>query len=139
MNKHNVPDFSMFLNVILNILLIFAGTPLSIYVLSNVGYVGSFVPVLLGYYFLRRWRPEIFRPYRLPEFMKYVAVALAALYFLVWAVGIPACAKEGCQPGGAKMFFIGVVVVLLYFPLYWWRQVENRKHGTTDYKVAANV
>ena len=66
-NRHNVPDFSMGLNVILNILLIFAGTPGAIYVLSNVGYVGSFVPVLLGYYFLRRWRPEIHRPYRLPE------------------------------------------------------------------------
>ena len=138
-NKHNVPDFSMGLNVVLNILLIFAGTPLSIYVLSNVGYVGSFVPVLLGYYFLRRWRPEVHRPYRLPEFMKYVAVGLAALYFFVWAVAIPACAKEGCQPGGAKMFFFGVIFVLLYFPLYWWRKWENSRMGTTDHKVPVRV
>jgi amino acid transporter len=135
-NKHNVPDFSMGLNVILNIGLLFAGTPGAIYVLSNVGYVGSFVPVLLGYYFLRRWRPEILRPYRLPEFMKYVAVALALIYFIVWAVGIPACAIKGCQLGGGKMFLIGVFLVLCYFPLYWWRKAEDRKHGTTDHKVA---
>jgi amino acid transporter len=138
-NRHNVPDVSMFLNVIMNILLLFAGTPGAIYVLSNVGYVGSFVPVLLGYYFLRRWRPEILRPYKLPEFMKYVAVALAALYFFVWAVGIPACAIKGCQPGGGKMFIIGLIMVLLYFPLYWWRKAEDRKHGTTDHKVPASV
>ncbi len=134
-NKHNVPDVSMAMNVFFNILLIFAGTPLSIYVLSNVGYVGSFVPVLLGYYFLRKWRPEIHRPYKLPEWMKYAAVGLAALYFFVWAVGIPACAIKKCQPGGLKMFVIGVVVVLLYFPLYQWRMMEDRRHGTTEHKV----
>lgn len=138
-NRHNVPDVSMGLNTVLNIALIFVGAPGAIYVLSNVGYVGSFVPVLLGYYFLRRWRPEIHRPYRLPEWMKYVAVALAALYFFVWSVGIPSCAIEGCQPGGGKMFVIGVIVVLLYFPLNWWRKVEDRKHGTTTYKVTTSV
>ena len=133
-NRHNVPDFSMGLNTVLNILLIFVGAPGSIYVLSNVGYVGSFVPVLLGYYFLRRWRPEIFRPFKLPEWAKYGALALAALYFFVWAVGIPACAIEGCQLGGGKMFIIGVIIVLLYFPLYWWRKAEDRKLGTTEFK-----
>ena len=138
-NRHNVPDFSMGLNVILNILLIFAGTPGAIYVLSNVGYVGSFVPVLLGYYFLRKWRPEIHRPYRLPEWMKYVALVIAALYFIVWAVGIPACAIEGCQLGGGKMFVIGVIIVLLYFPLNWWRRVEDRRLGTTEMKTPAGA
>lgn len=138
-NRHNVPDFSMGLNVVLNILLLFAGTPGAIYVLSNVGYVGSFVPVLLGYYFLRRWRPDVLRPYKLPEFMKYVAVGLAALYFFVWAVGIPACAIKGCQPGGGKMFVIGVIIVLLYFPLYWWRRSEDRRLGTNEFKGTVSV
>jgi amino acid transporter len=138
-NKHNVPDFSMGLNVIFNILLLFAGTPGAIYVLSNVGYVGSFVPVLLGYYFLRKWRPEIHRPYKLPEFMKYVAVGLAALYFFVWAVGIPACAIKGCQAGGFKMFIIGLILVALYYPLYMWRKSENRRHGSTDYKIPTST
>jgi hypothetical protein len=100
-----------------------------------VGYVGSFVPVLLGYYFLRRWRPES-AVIQLPEWMKYGAVALAILYFFVWAVGIPACAIEGCQLGGGKMFILGVIVVLMYFPLAWWRRAEDRKLGTTDFKVA---
>ena len=116
-NKHNVPNFSMGLNTVLNILLIFVGAPGSIYVLSNVGYVGSFVPVLLGYYFLRKWRPEIFRPFKLPEWMKYGAIApgdpLLRSYGLI---GIPACAIEGCQLGGGKMFLIGVVVVLALLP-----------------------
>jgi len=32
------------------------------------------------------------------------------------------------------MFFIGVVLVLCYFPLHWWRQAENRHLGTSDHK-----
>jgi amino acid transporter len=138
-NRHNVPDFSMGLNTVLNILLIFVGAPGAIYVLSNVGYVGSFIPVLLGYYFLRRWRPEVHRPFKLPEWMKYVALVLAALYFIAWGPGIVSCAIKGCQPGGGKMFLIGLAVVLLYFPLYWWRQAEDRSHGTTEYKVPTTV
>jgi len=138
-NRHNVPSFSMGLNTVLNIALIFVGAAGPIYVLSNVGYVGSFVPVLLGYYFLRKWRPEIMRPFRMPEWTKYGALALAALYFFVWAVGIPACAIEGCQLGGGWMFVVGVVVVLLYFPLNQWRKAEDRKLGTADFKGASEA
>lgn len=137
-NKHNVPNVSMGLNTVLNIALIFVGAPGAIYVLSNVGYVGSFIPVLVGYYFLRKWRPEIHRPFKLPEWMKYVALALAALYAVAWGPGIISCAVEGCQPGGMKMFILGVVVVLLYFPLSKWRQWEDRKHGTTEHKVTSS-
>ena len=50
-------------------------------------------------------------------------------------MGIPACAIEGCQLGGGKMFIIGVIIVLLYFPLYLWRKAEDRRHGTTEFKV----
>ncbi len=134
-NKHNVPDVSMGLNTVLNIALITFGAPATIYVFSNVGYVGSFVPVLLGYYFLRKWKPDLDRPYRLPEFMKYIAFAIAILYFIVWAVGIPACAIKGCVAGGLPAWILGLVVVLLYFPLYWWRRSEDRRHGTTAHAI----
>jgi amino acid transporter len=128
-NKHNVPGVAMGLNTILNIALILFGAPAVIYVFSNVGYVGSFVPVLLGYYFLRRWKPELRRPFKLPEWMKYVALAQAILYFVVWAFGIPTCALEGCVAGGLPAWILGLVVVAAYFPLYWWRRREDRRQA----------
>ncbi len=134
-NRHNVPDVSMGLNTILNIALILFGAPAAIYVFSNVGYVGSFVPVLLGYYYLRKWKPDLERPFRLPEWMKYVAFIIAVLYFFVWAVGIPACAIKGCVLGGMASWIGGLVVVIAYFPLYWWRQAEDRRRGTTEHAV----
>ena len=126
-NRHNVPDAAMGLNIVLTAGLIFLGAPATIYIFSNVGYVGSFVPVLLGYYFLRRWHPQLRRPYRLPEWMKYLALLLAALYFVVWSVGIPACAIKGCVAGGGLAYLLGLGVVAAYFPLYWWRRHRDRR------------
>ncbi|MFI5282663.1 MAG: APC family permease [Candidatus Dormibacterales bacterium] len=134
-NKHGVPDVSMFFNVLLNIAVMLFGAPAVIYVFSNVGYVFSFVPVLIGYYFLRRWRPELRRPFRLPEWMKYVALALAAYYLFTWAVAIPWCALSGCANGGVgnvlPAYFIGILVLLLYFPIYLLRRRQDRMHAVS--------
>ena len=134
-NKHGVPDVSMGFNVVLNIAVMLFGAPAVIYVFSNVGYVFSFVPVLVGYYFLRRWRPELRRPFKLPEFMKYVALAVAAYYLFTWAVGLPWCALSGCAVGGVgnvlPAYFIGILVLLAYLPIYWVRRRQDRAHIIT--------
>jgi amino acid transporter len=133
LNKHGVPDVSMGFNVILNVAVMLFGAPAVIYVFSNVGYVFSFVPVLIGYYFLRRWRPELRRPFKLPEWMKYVALAVAAYYLFTWAVGLPWCALSGCANGGVgnvlPAYFIGILVLVAYLPLYWIRQRQDKAHS----------
>jgi len=131
LNKHQVPDIAMGLNIVIGFAVMLFGAPAFIYIFSNVGYVGSFVPVLIGYYFLRRWYPNLKRPFRLPEWAKYVALAVAAFYFIAWAVGIPLCAFNGCAVAssgitGELAFGIGVLLMLLYFPLYLWRQRQDR-------------
>ena len=91
--------------------------------------------MLLGYYFLRRWRPEVHRPYRLPEWMKYVAMALAALYFDRLGGRDPRRARSrDASWAAARCSSSASIVVLLYFPLNWWRKAEDRKLGTTDYR-----
>lgn len=141
LNKHQVPDVSMGFNVVLGLAVMLFGAPAVIYVFSNVGYVGSFVPVLIGYYFLRRWRPELRRPYRLPEWMKYVALAVGAYYLFVWAVGLPWCALSGCAVGGVgnvlPAYFIGIALMLAYIPLYLWRQRTDRLLGLKQAPQAA--
>jgi len=70
----------MFFNVLASLLVVLLGGAVEIYTFSNVGYTGSFLPVLVGYYLLRKYKPNARRPFRLPEFMKYVALALALFY-----------------------------------------------------------
>jgi amino acid transporter len=134
-NKHGVPGFSMGFNVVCSILLIFTGGAVEIYSLSNVGYLASFIPVLVGYYLLRKYRPDMRRPVRLPEFFKYIALAMAAGYFVIWSYGgLVYTSLPNALLGGADTriyFFIGWVILLSYLPLYWYRiKVEDPKYAS---------
>src|SRR5437763_4920510 len=86
-NQHGVPDRAMFFNVVCSLVVVLLGGAVEIYTFSNVGYTGSFLSVLVGYYLLRRYRPNVKRPVRLPEFFKYIALAMAVLYFVIWLYG----------------------------------------------------
>jgi amino acid transporter len=128
-NKHGVPDRAMFFNVLASLVVILAGGAVEIYSFSNVGYTFSFVPVLVGYYLLRRDKPNARRPVRLPEFMKYVALGMAVLYFVIWLYGGIYYSKIGHT---VVYYLAGWGVLAAYLPLYWYRvHVEDKRHMET--------
>src|ERR1700750_881067 len=86
-NQHGVPARARPFNVAPSLVVVLAGGAVEIYTFSNVGYTGSFLTVLVGYYLLRKYRPNVPRPVRLPEFFKYVALVLAALFAFIWLYG----------------------------------------------------
>ena len=134
-NKHGVPGFSMGFNVVCSIALVFTGGAVEIYTLSNVGYTASFIPVLVGYYLLRQNRPDMRRPVRMPNFMKYIALFLAASYFVIWSYGglVEASLPNALLGGNDTKvyFFIGWAILLSYVFFYWYRvKVEDPKHET---------
>jgi amino acid transporter len=139
-NRHGVPGFSMGFNVVCSIALIFTGGAVEIYSLSNVGYLASFIPVLVAYYLLRRDRPDMKRPVRLPEWFKYIALLMAAGYFVIWLYGgVVYTGLPNASLGGANTriyYFIGWAILLSYLPLYLYRvKIEDPKHaaqGTGD-------
>ncbi len=130
-NHHGVPHRAMIFNVVCSILVVFAGGAVQIYTLSNVGYLASFIPVLVGYFLLRRNRPNVRRPFKLPGFMKYVALGIALLYAVIYFYGGPVYASCKCNAAGKTTlpyYFIGWGVLLLYLPLYYWRKrFEDRR------------
>ncbi len=129
-NSHGVPDRSMVFNVICSMAVVFMGGAVEIYTFSNVGYLASFIPVLIGYYLLRRHRPNVRRPFKLPEWMKYAALALAAVFTVIYFVGGPLYANCTCNAAGRKTlpyYFIGFVVLASYYPLYRMRKASDRK------------
>jgi hypothetical protein len=74
--------------------------------------------VLIGYYQLRRFRPDMGRPVRMPGFFKYIALAMAALYFVIWSYG----GYEYARIGDTRIYyFIGWLVALSYVFFYWYR------------------
>src|SRR4029077_18313066 len=99
-NVHGVPDRSMMFNVVCMTAVVFMGGAVEIYTFSNVGYLASFIPVLIGYYLLRKHRPNVRRPFKLPEWMKYVALAIAGAYAIIYFYGGPTYASCTCNAAG---------------------------------------
>jgi amino acid transporter len=130
-NRHGVPDRSMMFNVVCMIAVVFMGGAVEIYTFSNVGYLASFLPVLVGYYLLRKDRPNLRRPFKLPEFMKYVALGLALFYAIIYFYGGPVYASCPCSLAGRNTlvyYIIGLVTLATYLPLYWYRKrVEDKR------------
>lgn len=130
LNRHGVPHNSMFFNVLASIVIVFLGGAVQIYTYSNVGYLASFIPVLVAYYLLRRDRPNVPRPFKLPEWMKYLALVLAGIYALDYFYGGPvwAVSKFTIAHQSTLVFYLlGIVTLATYAPLYWWRKWTDRK------------
>jgi hypothetical protein len=65
--------------------------------------------------------------------MKYVALFLAAAYFVIWSYGglVEASLPNALLGGNDTKiyFFIGWVILISYLPIYWYRvKVEDPKH-----------
>jgi amino acid transporter len=126
-NQHGVPSRAMAFNVVCSLLVILLGGAVEIYTFSNVGYTGSFITVLVGYYLLRKYRPNVPRPVRLPEFMKYVALAMAAFFAFIWLYGGISYARIG---NTQIYYFLGWLVAAAYVPLYLYRtRVEDKRQA----------
>ena len=129
-NRHGVPANAMVFNVFFSLLVILLGGAVQIYSFSNVGYTGSLILVLIAYYLLRRYRPNVRRPVRLPEPFKYVAVVLAVCLFAIWAYGGIAFARLGDTE---IYYFLGWATAALYLPLYLYRtRVEDKKYAAQE-------
>jgi amino acid transporter len=131
LNRHGVPHLGMLFTVVCSIAVVFMGGAVQIYTFSNVGYLIVMVPVLVGYWYLRQFRPNLPRPVRLPEFMKYVALAMAAFFLIIYFYGGPEYASCSCSQAGKSTllyYFLGFGVLALYLPLYLYRRyVEDKR------------
>ncbi|MBV8954719.1 MAG: hypothetical protein JO179_11320, partial [Solirubrobacterales bacterium] len=111
-----------------------------IYTFSNVGYLASFIPVLIGYFLLRKYRPNLRRPFKLPEFMKWVALGIAGMYLVIYFWGGPTYASCACNAAGRKTlpyYFIGIAVLLSYVVLWAYRKyVEDKRHAPAEASAA---
>src|SRR5690242_9827798 len=133
-NQHGVPHRAMFFNVICSLVVVLLGGAVEIYTFSNVGYTGSFLSVLVGYYLLRRFRPNVRRPVRLPEFFKYIALAMAGLYAFIWLYGGISFARIGHT---TTYYWLGWATAAAYIPFYLYRtRIEDKRQQPQQPEVS---
>ena len=131
-------------NVVCMIALVFTGGAVEIYTLSNVGYTVSFIPVLVGYYLLRRYRPEMRRPFRCRSSSSTSRWYSRRCYFVIWLYG---GIVESSLPNAflnnndTRIYYlIGWVILLTYLPLFWYRKkVEDPKYEAAASAAAAGA
>jgi amino acid transporter len=127
-NRHHVPDRAMAFNVGCAMLVALFGSPVRIYIFSNVGYLVAVIPALVGYFLLRQLQPERISPFRLPAFSRWIALAAAIFLTVVFIIGGWNSPGVVVGPGTSHFLFIlGLVIVAVYAPLNLWRRVADSR------------
>jgi len=139
-NRHGVPDFAMFFNLVASIIVVFLGSPLEIYIFSNMGYLLAVALALIGYFLYRQRYPGLKRPVRMPGFMRYFALAIGVFFLFVWAYGGYYSSDIAVGPGKHWLFFWGLGICFLYLPLHAYRRfVEDRRSTRGELPGPVNV
>jgi amino acid transporter len=137
LNQHGVPDRAMIFNVVCSAIVVLFGSPLRIYIFSNMGYLLACALALGGYFFYRQYRPNLERPVRMPGWLRWPALAVFVFFMFVWAYGGWEAPKLVVGPDeGPFLFFLGLVIIAAYLPLYWWRQYSDRRRGAAPAATA---
>jgi amino acid transporter len=128
-NRHGVPDNAMAFNVVCSALLVLLGSPLRIYIISNGGYLLSCALAFAGYFVYRHLRPDEPRPFRLPTFAKWGALAVFVIWMVIYFFGGWNSPKIilADPHQGPWLYLLGLLIVALYAPLYWWRAWQDRR------------
>ena len=127
-NRHGVPGNAMAFNVVCAALLVLLGSPVRIYIISNGGYLLSCALAFAGYFVYRHLRPDEPRPFRLPTFAKWLALFVFVVWMAIYFFGGWNSPKIVVGPGqGPWLYLLGLLIVALYAPLYWWRAWQDRR------------
>jgi amino acid transporter len=127
-NRHGVPDFAMIFNLVASIIVVFLGSPLEIYIFSNMGYLLALALALIGYFLYRQRYAGLERPLRMPGFLRHVALAIGVFFLFVWIYGGYYASDIAVGPGKRWLFFLGLGICFLYLPLHAYRRlVDDRR------------
>jgi amino acid transporter len=118
----------MAFNTVCAMLLVLLGSPVRIYIISNGGYLLACAMAFGGYFVFRHWSPDTPRPFRLPTIAKWGALVVFVLWMVIYFFGGWNSPKVVVGPTqGPGLYLLGLFIVALYAPLYWWRAWQDRK------------
>jgi amino acid transporter len=130
LNRHSVPDRAMLFNLVCSAIVVLFGSPVRIYIFSNMGYLLSCALALGGYFLYSQYRPELARPVQMAVWVRWAALASFAFFMVIWAYGGWNAPKLVVGPDETSfLFFLGLVIIAAYIPLYLWRQAADRRDG----------
>lgn len=132
-NSHGAPSFAMGFSLVFSVAVLCLGSPLQIYVFSNVGYLFAVAMSLVGFGVFRATRGKTLeRPLKMPAIMGPLALVMGVGLMLLWMVGGYYAADYAVGEGFRWLYWIGLILLALYFPLNFLRQMQDRGSGGTS-------
>lgn len=128
-NRHGSPSAALLLSLCASLLVLLVGSPLQVYVFSNMGYLFAVSFALIGFGIFRWKRDDYPRPVRMPAIMGPVALLFGIGSLGLWLVGGYYAADYAVGPGYRWLFWVGLGLLALYGPLHLWRRLEDRRDG----------
>ena len=133
-NKHRAPSFAVLFSLAFSIGTLCIGQILQIYIISNMGYLFAVALSLVGYGIFRATRDAEERPLRMPLWMGPAGLVVGIGFLLLWAIGGWYATQYAVGTGYdwhgiPTLFLFGLIALLMYFPLNWWRRMEDRAGG----------
>jgi len=138
-NKHKAPSFAMLVSLGCSIAVLTVGSPLQIYVFSNMGYLFALAVSMVGYGVFRATREDTARDLKMPRAFGPLALIVGVAGLLLWAIGGYYAADYVVGTGYRWLYWIGLILLVLYFPLYWWRTIEDKSAGGSAEAAAAST
>ncbi|MGI9031242.1 MAG: APC family permease [Ilumatobacteraceae bacterium] len=131
-NRHGSPGNAMYFNLVCSVILLLSGTPLEIYIFSNMGYLFAAATAFIGYWLFATKRADVVRPVRMPRWMSPVSLVVGVFFLFCWLYGGFYSADYVLGDSSKRyLFWLGLGLLAVYFPLYALRKAEDRRHGTT--------
>jgi hypothetical protein len=85
-------------------------------------------------------RPNAERPLRLPGFVRFLALGIFLFWTVVYFYGGWNAPNIVVAPNsGPYLFFLGLVVMAVYFPLYYWRKRSDLRRPAPVAVVAPEL
>ena len=135
-NKHGSPSTAIILSLVASLLVLLVGSPLQIYVFSNMGYLFALAVAMIGFGVFRWKRNDFPRPVKMPRIMGPFAILFGVLGLILWMVGGYYAADYAVGSGYRWLFWVGLILLALYVPLHLWRRLEDKRdHTPTPHHV----
>ena len=129
-NSHGSPSTAILLSLVASLLVLLVGSPLQIYIFSNMGYLFALSVAMIGFGVFRYKRDDFQRPVKMPKIMAPFAILFGVGGLLLWAIGGYFAADYAVGEGYRWLFWVGLILLVLYVPLHLWRRAEDRRSGT---------
>ncbi|MCZ4558999.1 amino acid transporter [Rhodococcus sp. PvR044] len=135
LNSRGIPVRALTVALVVNVLVLTVlKTPLAIIVTGNLGYILAHIFALSGFFLLRKDRPDLARPIRLPAVFVPLSLALAAVLVVILVVG--ATGFEVTGYGGFKELAVALGVLALGVVLWLYRRKVQDRGEVTEQAVS---